>query len=393
LAQALDQGLVDTVSIRPSFHGLQPISKDRKLQGYGVFLDIKNMEYKNVDDDSSAASSNAQQNGKVSDCAQRHCERLLSHLALLIPLSLSYLLSFFLSLSLSIFKKVKFNEDEEILGVNFAKLLRHHPEAISELRILRDELLEKELSGGVSAGGGGGGGIEGGLKVWKLKDLGLQTLQMFSSLSIKENTRYALTWLQEMIQDFPRYASQISSIKVTSQTRQDVMTWLQGQVASMLPMNALYLNGRSIDLDASTFNLFDLLDSMKEELVIRERIHREFASILSLIHSYSHSKGSASLSVSLSASTVRREVSDLLQVLDQTSSMAGVSEDPIEAQLGGAIRRVDVSKVSNDFDECLLSLTIVLILLSLSLSLSLSFSLSLSVSLSLSLEHRVVNIA
>jgi hypothetical protein len=39
-----------TFSFRHSFHGMPPIAKERKLQGYGVFLDIKNMEYKNIDE-------------------------------------------------------------------------------------------------------------------------------------------------------------------------------------------------------------------------------------------------------------------------------------------------------------------------------------------------------
>ncbi len=59
LTTALNNGEASSVSIRPSFHGLTQISKDRSLQGYGVFLDIKNMEYKNVDDSADAAAAKA----------------------------------------------------------------------------------------------------------------------------------------------------------------------------------------------------------------------------------------------------------------------------------------------------------------------------------------------
>jgi hypothetical protein len=43
-------------AIRHAFPGQTPVSASRTLQGYGVFLDIKNMEYKNVDDSGSKNS-------------------------------------------------------------------------------------------------------------------------------------------------------------------------------------------------------------------------------------------------------------------------------------------------------------------------------------------------
>lgn len=202
--------------------------------------------------------------------------------------------------------------------------------------MLREELIEKD--GGTT----GSGEKDGGLKVWKLKDLGLQTLQMFSSKAIKENTRYALDWLAEVVENFPKYAPQISSTKVSSQTRQDLTMFFQAQVQQMMPMNAIFLNGKSIDLDSSTFNLFDLLQEISKEFLSRETNFNLLKEGLSLVHSHTNSLGrSESTGLSLN-----REVEETLHELDKISSIAGISDDPIEQQLGGgpAVRRVDVSK-------------------------------------------------
>ncbi len=41
-------------SLRSSFHAMTPVSTTSVLQGYGVYLDIKNMEYHNFDDEDNA---------------------------------------------------------------------------------------------------------------------------------------------------------------------------------------------------------------------------------------------------------------------------------------------------------------------------------------------------
>jgi hypothetical protein len=56
-AKALvQQGLLTSFSLRLAALGLPPVQPQQELQGYGVWLDIKNMEYKNVDDSSSNAA-------------------------------------------------------------------------------------------------------------------------------------------------------------------------------------------------------------------------------------------------------------------------------------------------------------------------------------------------
>jgi hypothetical protein len=45
-------------SVRHAFPGSSPVSSSTALQGYGVFLDIKNLEYKNIDDSSRPQGEN-----------------------------------------------------------------------------------------------------------------------------------------------------------------------------------------------------------------------------------------------------------------------------------------------------------------------------------------------
>eukprot|EP01041_Mallomonas_annulata_P000324 gene324-586_t len=124
LTDASQQGMLKYI-FRHATPGMTPVSNTTALQGYGVFLDIKNMEYKNVDD-----SDN--QNTKDDDSS-----------------------------------KVIFPPDEETEGLIFSKLLEKKPHLVEELKLLKSELEVK--SSDDSSGGD--------MKVWRLKDLGLQALQ------------------------------------------------------------------------------------------------------------------------------------------------------------------------------------------------------------------------
>lgn len=89
---------------RPAFPGISPISISRPLQGYGVYLDIKNMEYKNVDDKDEGG--NQQNNSPNED--------------------------------------IQFEKGEEIKGIIFSTLQERKPELTKELSILREEILAEE---------------------------------------------------------------------------------------------------------------------------------------------------------------------------------------------------------------------------------------------------------
>lgn len=88
---------------RPAFPGVSPMTTSRPLQGYGVYLDIKNMEYKNVDDKDEGKEGNN-----------------------------------------SPAQNIQFEKGEEIQGVIFSTLQERKPELTKELSILREEILADE---------------------------------------------------------------------------------------------------------------------------------------------------------------------------------------------------------------------------------------------------------
>ena len=132
-------------------------SSKHRLQGYGVFLDIKNMEYKNIDD----RKSNDENSGAA-----------------------------------------KFSEGEQKGGFIFSTLLNRRPDLAAEFDMLRTEmdlLVTKDPSSE--------------MKVWKMKDLGLQATQAVISSSSSSSSAAIKTWT-DIVQNFPNHASSLSSIKV-----------------------------------------------------------------------------------------------------------------------------------------------------------------------------------
>ncbi len=52
------------------------------------------------------------------------------------------------------------------------------------------------------------------MKVWKMHDLGLQTLQQVRAAAATGTANTAMAKLAEIVHNFPRYASMISATKV-----------------------------------------------------------------------------------------------------------------------------------------------------------------------------------
>jgi hypothetical protein len=140
--------VVSEYSARHAFPGMAVTSNSTRLQGFGVFLDIKNMEYKSVDDAKTAE-------GGASDPKSSAAITLAD-----------------------------FPEGEEIAGVNLATIIRNNPELdLQDLSLLKEELLEIEQANAALAkqAAGAGGPITdisediSHMKLWKMKDLGVQT--------------------------------------------------------------------------------------------------------------------------------------------------------------------------------------------------------------------------
>ena len=96
-------------TIRHYFRHLPEIEKVTQLRGFGVVLDIKNMEYKNVDDrENKSEGENADGNEDATDT-----------------------------------EKLQFPEGEQVHGIIFSTLHQRTPHLQDELQLLRNTLLRE----------------------------------------------------------------------------------------------------------------------------------------------------------------------------------------------------------------------------------------------------------
>jgi hypothetical protein len=129
LSKVLDR---TSFSLRHAHVGQTLLNSRTRLQGYGVFLDIKNMEYKSYDD--SKEKGDHEEGKNDGD------------------------------------KEIVFDKNEEVAGVNFAKILERHPDIDkSELNAIREVVQEEELTKAAARSDIST------MKLWKIKDLGVQT--------------------------------------------------------------------------------------------------------------------------------------------------------------------------------------------------------------------------
>ena len=214
-------------SVRHAFLGMAPATKEMNLQGYGVFLDIKNMEYKNFDD--SAGAAEGKEIGSTDGSTLE-----------------------------------PFPEGEEVDGVDFSKLLSRRPDLAKELAVMREELLTKRDEG-LQAGVG--------MKVWRMRDLGLQALLAIASAASHGTDGSAvIAKLADIAHNFPARASAISSIKVSQELRAGLEALAHSGLLHHLHPSSAYINGIRVDIGGNTFNVYDFLDEIKKEIVHMEQL-------------------------------------------------------------------------------------------------------------------------
>ena len=203
--------------IRHYFKNLPEIDTVTQLRGFGVVLDIKNMEYKNVDD-----RENKSEEGENTDESEDASDT----------------------------KKIQFPEGEQVNGIIFSTLHKRKPQLQDELQLLRNTFLDDsaKLVGDKSE-----------MKVWRMKDLGLQTLQSII------NAPNVLDRMTELVQSFPLHAPSLSSLKVLPSVKDDIAQMYESGVLRYLPSNSLFINGNRISIDDNTFNIFDVLITIKDE--------------------------------------------------------------------------------------------------------------------------------
>jgi len=187
---------IDSIAFRPWFPKGQSENSSVSLQGYGIELAIKNMEYKVLDDKE-------------------------------VSLDLESLGS---------------SEDEvDIEGFYFQKLMNRNPELIEQLQKLKQALLAKASQE---------------LKVWDLKNLGLQFLDRV----LKQPKESRLQTAVELAQTFPAYASSLAKSAFDASISEDVMQLKQvvGTVQSMLLVNGVSFNPQQLDM-------FEILEFIIQE--------------------------------------------------------------------------------------------------------------------------------
>ena len=165
-----------------------------ELQGYGVELAMKNMEYKAVDDTKIGATDGAA--GEEID-------------------------------------------DGDVGGFDFKVLYERRPELKTELQAFRDTLLAEVSKSDEN------------VKVWALKDLGIQASQRI--MEAKEPLRL----MRDLSHNLPTLVSSLSRLKVNMSMKNEI----EANHQYLQPgTNLVLLNGRQIDPETTTpFGLFSVL--------------------------------------------------------------------------------------------------------------------------------------
>ena len=179
------------------------------LQGFGANLDIKNMEYRNFDDE------------KKSEDGEAEVEP----------------------------EDVRFDEGAEVGGVVFSTLHARRPGLGPELKKLQDALLEEASAS------------SGELKMWRTRDLALQATAAIL------DAPDGLKKLRELASDFPSHASALSTLKVREELRTGAAYASQFALQSGMGQRALlFLGGAAHDLSSPTLSVHGMLKAVRDEV-------------------------------------------------------------------------------------------------------------------------------
>lgn len=270
------------------------------LYGYGVYLDIKNMEYTTVDDGIKGGNSEGADSGNNDADVDADADANALE---------------------------TFPVDEELSGINFHKLHQRFKDHKAATRVPADAGVDEDLDAVENINDDskkkskakkskkgkkevkpaeplldtltafrkhllsvrqGEGKASGGMKVWNMRDLGLQTVQSIRTAYVKHRTASSGdgadaaesvspgSKLMKIVQNFPSMASTLADVKVTKRLRNQVATWhgesmrnFDGEPhtppAMQLPNNHLFINGLAVSLDAPSFNVFDIIKIVTKE--------------------------------------------------------------------------------------------------------------------------------
>ena len=190
------------------------------LHGYGVELAIKNMEY-NARDDSKTPEAEKTNGSPPTTTAAAAAGLETANLE---------------------------DGPEEVSGINFATLVRRRPALRQEILTFRDHLLAAASQ-------------EQALKVWDLKDLGLQAAQRVVSASDP------LHLLGEVAQNFPLLVEALSKRSVNEELRMASLT-----LSQKLPPGSQFMVINGVPYDLTDFNLYDFVDALRKEVRLMDAL-------------------------------------------------------------------------------------------------------------------------
>lgn len=185
------------------------------LSGYGVELDIKNLEYKNKDD----AKIN-----KNNDVHESH----------------------------------QHAKDDSLNGFMFHKLKQLNSDIKDSLDEFRKHLFESTLELAP-------------LKAWQMQDLSLQAAQRI----VEADSTDALTVLEDLSQNFPMRARALSKVQVKAELKKAFKSQrvrMENALQLESGAGAMFLNGLQVNMD--TIDIFSLTAMLRKESQLIESLHQ-----------------------------------------------------------------------------------------------------------------------
>ena len=185
-------------------------ARTQTLQGYGVQLAIKNMEYKVLDDSKVDEAGIGDESGEGGEKGKAGEEE---------------------------------EEEDDVGGFFFGTMAKRRPELAEKLKELKDSVAAAE------------GNAEG-LKVWAMQDLGVQASSRVLASADPLKT------LRDVCQNFPFTARTLSKLPVNRQISQEVHDAQNSLYGA--GFSGLFLNGLSLPINDNDF--FGLLQTIQREM-------------------------------------------------------------------------------------------------------------------------------
>ena len=197
-------------SILRPFHSVSTFPrKNSRLGGYGIALDIKNTEYKVIDDRSSHGSI-------LTENDQILAEPIM-----------------------------------DIEGFYFSTLESRYPELQKELQSFRDSLVHSQSESAES------------IAPIQMKDLGLKLVQRVV------HSQDPLRILAESVMQFPAVAASIAHVPVSEELE---TAWSEISSQFELKSNFMIINGKLISTIRDNFNVFEYLEDIRSSLKLKNEL-------------------------------------------------------------------------------------------------------------------------